>query len=60
MSNGSIVYLVGFEKDIGESSKEGGFMSEHGVKLVRGVTLTSQLQTSDSIIYSCSVNIDPV
>ena len=39
------MYLIGFEKEIGSGDKYSeGFMKEYGVKLVRGVTLTSDLQ----------------
>ena len=51
--------MVGFEREPGES-KEGSFAKEFGVKLVRGVTLDSQVTKTDADYYSVSINIDPI
>ena len=51
--------MVGFEKEPGENS-DGSFMKEFGVKLVRGVSLTSTVNKTDSEFYSVSIDIDPI
>jgi hypothetical protein len=39
VKEGTILYLIGFEKDTGLSQES--IIKEYGVKLVRGVTVTS-------------------
>jgi hypothetical protein len=59
LNKGTQLYTVGFEREPGET-KEGSFMKEFGVKLVRGVTLTSEVTKNDENYYSVKVEIDPV